>query len=57
MDYFNYILNSSSGILSFIQNIPNMLIQCIINFPPPLVAILIAGLVIVIAIRIIEILL
>lgn len=57
MDLFNNIINSASGILSFIQNIPNMLIQCISNFPPTLSAILIAGLVIIIAIRFIELLL
>lgn len=57
MDLFNNILSSASGILAFIQNIPNMLIQYISNFPPTLSAILIAGLVIIIAIRILELLL
>lgn len=57
MDLFTDIFNSASGILSFIQNIPNMLVQCIANFPPSLVTILISGLIIIIAIRIIELLL
>lgn len=57
MDLFSNIFNSAGGILSFIQNIPNMLIQCITNFPPSLATLLIAGLLIVIAIRIIELLL
>lgn len=54
MEQLTNIVNSASGILSFIQNIPNMLVQCISNFPPALTTLLIAGLVVVIAIRFIE---
>lgn len=57
MELFDTIVNSASGILSFIQNIPNMLAQCISNFPPTLATILFAGLIIIIAVRFIELLL
>ena len=54
MEQLTNIVEFSGGILSFIQNIPNMLVQCISNFPPALTTLLIAGLFMVIAIRFFE---
>lgn len=54
MEIFDSLLNSASGIFSFIQNIPNMIVQCLGGFPPALVGILLAGFLVIIAIRILE---
>lgn len=55
MELFDSLLNSASGIFSFIQNIPNMISQCLGGFPPTLATILFAGFLVIIAIRILEI--
>jgi len=54
MELFDNLLNSATSIFSFLQNIPNMISQCLGGFPPALVAILLAGFVFIIAIRILE---
>lgn len=55
MELFEGLSNSASGIFNFIQNIPNMLSQCLGGFPPALITILLAGFLVIIAIRILEI--
>ena len=54
MELFDSLLNSATGIFNFIQNIPNMLSQCLGGFPPALVGILLAGFLVIVGIRIIE---
>lgn len=54
MDVFNNLLDSATAIFNFIKNIPNMLSQCLGGFHPALVGLLIAGFVLIIAIRFLE---
>ena len=54
MEIFDILLDSATGIFSFMKNIPNMISQCLGGFPPALVSILLAGFLVIIAIRILE---
>lgn len=54
MEIFDSLLQSATGIFNFMLNIPNMIIQCLTGFPPALVGILLAGFLVIIAIRILE---
>lgn len=54
MEIFGTLLHSATSIFSFIQNIPNMISQCLGGFPPALVGILLAGFLVIIAIRFLE---
>lgn len=55
VDVLNSLWEASTGLFDFIRNIPNMISQCLGGFPPALITILLAGFLIIIAIRILEI--
>lgn len=54
MELFDSLLNSSTSIFNFIKNIPIMLADCLVNFPPSIAELLLVVFVSVIAIRILE---
>lgn len=54
MEVFDVILDSAFVLFNFIKTIPSMISQCLGGFPPALVTLLIAGFLVIIAIRILE---
>lgn len=54
MEVFDNLLSSATSIFNFIKNIPVMLAECLVNFPPSVAELLLVVFVSIIAIRILE---